>query len=271
MEIKELKRLLVQLAKGEQIIDAEQASIVQQKLADSEELRTLLEDYRELHQDNKLDVLVHKPSFSTIQDNGLIEKLKSGEATARDKEIAALKLLTNVEFKAKYDDAFLTDTTQTRVIPMRRILGYTLRIAASLLLLIGAWWFIGQAVIYNQALTSYAEFEQAQANAPLELGGEGQMTGSVCSIVDQFDEAVANQSFIYLPDGGARVTETGSRFGVKYYVVQEQTCEVTVLIQTDADLPAVGALISIDARAFEISALGQSLRVLIEEQRHVIY
>ena len=125
--------------------------------------------------------------------------------------------------------------------------------------------------MYNKALAAYEKFEQHQARAPLQLGNDGQLTGPVCSIVAQFDDAIANKSFIYIPDGGAKVVETGSRFGVNYYVVKEQSCELTVLIQKDTALPKVGELVSIDARAFEISALGQSLKVLIEEQRHAMY
>ncbi|MGB0525876.1 MAG: hypothetical protein ACPGJS_23050 [Flammeovirgaceae bacterium] len=272
MEAKEIKKLLVQLAKGEQIANVEQARFIQEKLEQDADLRALLADYEALHLKNELHLLDASKSMKRIKNQALIEQLKEEGADVESKRNAAMKLVTDQDFRNRYEQAFPKETQETPTLPLRRMAKYTLRIAATLTLLIVAWWFTGQALVYNQALEAYEDFANAQhAVGGVELGAENQLTGTVCQILEKFDHAVENKDFIYIPDGGVRVTESGSKFGVKYYVISENECEVTVLVKTDANLPEVGERVSFDARAFEVSALGMSLRVLVEEQRHIVY
>lgn len=281
MEAKEINTLLKQLAKGEKIADPKKARFIQQKLMQDAELRTLLGDYKEAFKNNELHLLERKKSFKQIENQALIAALKRGESTPEMHNRAAAKLVTDQAFRARYQQEFPQETTEKepetekKVIPLQKILKYSLRIAAALTLLITAWWFTGQALVYNEALTAYEQFEQRQASIEegsiVPLGIEKEISGTVCTILDQFEQAAKNKDFIYVPEGGVRVVETGSKFGVKFFVVQENECEITVLVKTDAALPSIGERISFDARAFEVSALGMSLKVLVEEQRHVVY
>lgn len=273
MNAKETKLLLLQLAKGETIANPEQARQIHEKLEQDASLQQLLESYKVMYQNNELHLLEGNASLKRIHNQALIEQLKEESTPKEIKDKATIKLLTDSDFRAKYEQAFPINTAeQTRIIPLKRILKYSIRIAATLTLLIVAWWFTGQALVYKQTLEAYQKFEQEQLNnGAATLGGDNQLSGSICNILDRFDYAVENKAFVYIPDGGVRVKETGNRFGVKYYVVQEEDCEVTVLVQTNNPLPKVGERVSFDARAFEITALGQSLRALVEEQRHIVY